>query len=52
MTQYTSQMFQEEKFWYKKCYANDNKDSRINDACKIGGVVWCKIRSVRVIHCK
>ena len=23
-------MFKEEKFWYKKCFANNRNDSRIN----------------------
>ena len=23
-------MFEEEKFWYKKCFANNRNDSRIN----------------------
>ena len=30
MTQYTSQMFKEVKFCYKKCFANNRNDSRIN----------------------
>ena len=37
-------MFEQEKFWKKKCFANNRNDARINKK-----VVQCKIRSVRVI---
>ena len=36
MTKYTSQVFQEEKFWYKKCFANNRNDSRINKIRSVG----------------
>ena len=36
MTKYTSQVFQEEKFWHKKCFANNRNDSRINKIRSVG----------------
>ena len=47
MTLYASQMFNQEKFWYKKCFANNSDDSRINEIA-----VQCKVRSVSVINGK
>ena len=38
-------MFQEEKFWYKKCFANNRKIQEQN-------IVQCKIRSVEAINDK
>ena len=38
-------MFEQEKFWYNKCFANNRNDSKIN-------IVQCKIRSVKVIYDK
>ena len=35
-------MFEQEKFWYNKCFANNRNDSKIN-------IVQYKIRSVRVV---
>ena len=47
MTLYSSQMLNQVKFWYKKCFANNNNDSRITEIA-----AQCKVRSVSVINGK
>ena len=47
MTLYTSQMFSQEKFWFKKCFANNSDYSGINEI-----TVQCKVRRAMLLTVK
>ena len=46
MTLYTSQILSRKSFYIKKCFANNNNDSRINE------MLYSKVRGSRMINGK